>query len=596
MPYKSKHRRPHNSEILRQSFLAACLTTGITEFTQISALLIDGIVVTRYLGSDDIAATGLVSPLFYFIGTLAMLSASGLQTICSWELGRGKTDRVNDLLNQTLAVAAAVSLLFFALVYVSASPLAAFFGARGKAAHLLPLTRLYLRGLSFEFVPFILMSILTPLILLDDGGRIVMISSVVGAVADIAFDFIAAVNGFGVFGIGMATSLSVLVSFLCLLLHFRKKNSMIRLKPVPVRIKDILEVQRLGLPKAMHELAGMLRPMVLNTLIVSVGGSMAMAVMSIRSSISDFVEIPVAAIAGAVGLLAGVGYGERNGEDLEEIDILSRRILIAASAVIVSFLVLFARPVAVFYLGADSEALDLLAFAIRTVAIGFLFTGLVQARIRYLQATEHIRQAQAVEAAAGLVILLLCAFALSRLFGIRGIYAAFPLSQILTLGGLYLIQARKSKKLLPPHRDYLDLDERFYPDAGDIIEYPVINAEECVISSRQVRLFCVGHGLDRAKTYYSALCLEEITTNIVSHGFRPKGRHNAAEIRVIMSDGDLIIRVRDNGKEFNLKRIVDILTDEEDPFNNIGIKMIAASAKKIDYYRSWGSNITILLI
>lgn len=58
------------------------------------------------------------------------------------------------------------------LVFVFASPLAVLFGARGGAAGLHAPTMQYIRGLSFESVPFVLTSILIPVVSLDDGSRV----------------------------------------------------------------------------------------------------------------------------------------------------------------------------------------------------------------------------------------------------------------------------------------------------------------------------------------------------------------------------------------------------------------------------------------
>jgi hypothetical protein len=54
--------------------------------------------------------------------------------------------------------------------------------------------------------------------------------------------------------------------------------------------------------------------------------------------------------------------------------------------------------------------------------------------------------------------------------------------------------------------------------------------------------------------------------------------------------------VRDNGREFDLSKLANILTDESAPYSNIGIKLICRSAKDIHYYRIWGMNTTILEI
>lgn len=69
-----------------------------------------------------------------------------------------------------------------------------------------------------------------------------------------------------------------------------------------------------------------------------------------------------------------------------------------------------------------------------------------------------------------------------------------------------------------------------------------------------------------------------------------------AEIRVTVSGDDLILRVRDNGVVFNLNTLARLVTEDQDPLSNMGIKAIVSSAKKIDNYRSWGTNVTILRI
>lgn len=596
MPSNTIKEKKYISKILTQSFLAAFSTAAFTELTQVSSLLIDGILTSKLLGADEIAAVGLTNPLFFIIGLIATSFAAGLKVVCAREMGRGRIERVNEFLNETLIVAGAISAILCVLILALASPAAFVFGARGAAAGLHVHTVNYIRGLSFESVPFILMMVLIPVVSLDNGGRTVMISAIVGAVTNVLFDWVAIRTGTGIFGVGVATSLSVLLSFLCVVTHFFRKNRLLQIRAAAVRWADIREILHLGGATAAHGGMGVIRPLLLNSLIVAVGGSMAMSVMSIRSGVSNFVDVPAVGIAGAVALLTGVGCGELNGEDIEGVDILSRRLLTLTSLVLAAVLVVLAPAIAVFYLGPDSPGLPLLTFAIRTLAVDAFFSGMVRIRVSYLEAVESIREAQLIEMASNLVVLLLCAFVLSRPFGIYGIYAAFPVSKILVLAGVLVECARKAGRLIPSQREFLKLDERFYPDVSDIIEYPVRDRMECVLAGRQLRYFCIGHQMDKKRSYYAALCAEEISTNIIEHGFEHKNRLSAAEIRVTVSGDDLILRVRDNGVEFNLNSIARIVMDDQDPYANMGIKMIVSSAKKIDYYRSWGMNVTILRI
>ena len=582
------------SAILTRAFMAAFCTSALTEFTQIGALLIDGLITSRYLGAEKMAAVGIAAPFFFLVGIIGTSIAVGLQTVCTKEMGAGNTGRMNYIFNETLEAALAVALAFSFLVYMEAPPMAAMFGARGRAILLLDETIEYLHGLVGEVVPYVLLSVITPLVLLDNGNRIVMISSVTGAVSNIFLDILFVRLDFGIWGMGMATSLSVIFSLLVLLSHFLRKNRILRLKPVPINLTNIGRILILSGPRAIHQAAGMLRPIVLNSLVVAVGGRMAMSAMSIRASISDFVDIPAVGIAGAVSLLAGIGYGEVNGEDIESVGRIAHRFIAVSASVITVLLLFFARPIAVFYLGESSPALSLTAFAIRTIAVGTLFSELIYVRISYLQAIEQIRSAHLIEICVNLVCLLGFAILLSFPFGIYGVFAAFPLSQFIVLLAIMLSYSVKTKKLIPDWRAYAGLDPSFFKRPEEEIAYSFETIEHCCLASEQVYLFCRGHKMGKNKALHASLCMEEIMTNVIEHGFFKKAKDNHAEIRVTISGGTLILRVRDNGREFDLSSLAKILTDDRDPYSNIGIKLICRNAKDIHYYRIWGMNTTIL--
>ena len=52
-------------------------------------LLIDSVMIARYLGEEAIAAYGLSNPLLLAIGAIGTLLAAGIQVTCSKSLGKG---------------------------------------------------------------------------------------------------------------------------------------------------------------------------------------------------------------------------------------------------------------------------------------------------------------------------------------------------------------------------------------------------------------------------------------------------------------------------------------------------------------------------
>ena len=77
-------------------------------------------------------------------------------------------------------------------------------------------------------------------------------------------------------------------------------------------------------------------------------------------------------------------------------------------------------------------------------------------------------------------------------------------------------------------------------------------------------------------------------------GLRKAGK--PVDIRVVIDGEDVIIRTRDDGRAFNLKRFADRIAEDDDPENGTGIRILAAAVKNVSYYRTYGMNTTIITI
>ena len=584
------------SKLQKKMFLSAFITSGITEFTQILALTIDSIIVCRFLGAEEIAAVGVVSPFFFLVGIPSTCLATGLQTVCTREMGRGHIKEVNQRISETVLFTCIAMAVFMILVFPTVPALAWIFGARGNAAQLQPLASEYLYGLAFEAAPFVVMSVLTPVVVLDNGNRLAVISSVSGAAVNIVCDLLVIRSHGGLFGIGIASALSAVASMLVLLSHFLKRDGVIRLHMTRIRMRTITEVIRIGLPNVVHASANMLRSICLNSLVVAIGGSIGMTVLAIQETIVDFVDIASVGIAGAVSILFGLAYGERNGDELESVNILALRYIFAFSAAGLAILIGFREKIGSIFLDVNSEGWVLLLSTIVCIALSIPQNSLLYSRVSYLQAVSKEKAAQLLEAAANFCFLLLFVLLLSRFWGINGVFAAFPVAKAAVILLIVFVYGERTKEIFVPLREYLDVDGEFFPAVKDFIDYPVSSLEECVLSSEQVWLFCRGHHCSRRTALYLSLCAEEILTNCLKHGIRANNRYPLVELRVAIADGNLFMRIRDNGNAFNLGNMAKMLDGVKDPGEKLGLRVICAAADDIGYYRIYGMNNTIIRI
>ena len=77
-------------KLVRQMLSAQVLSA----LTVSLCLLIDSIMIGRFLGEEAIAAYGLANPLLLAIGAIGSLLAAGIQVVCSRSLGRGSQGQV----------------------------------------------------------------------------------------------------------------------------------------------------------------------------------------------------------------------------------------------------------------------------------------------------------------------------------------------------------------------------------------------------------------------------------------------------------------------------------------------------------------------
>ena len=92
-------------------------------------LLIDNVMISRFLGETGMAAYSLANPVLLAIGAVGSLLAAGVQVACSKSLGRGSQEETNAGFSSAVALGGVISILFAVAVVVFRAPLASAMGA-----------------------------------------------------------------------------------------------------------------------------------------------------------------------------------------------------------------------------------------------------------------------------------------------------------------------------------------------------------------------------------------------------------------------------------------------------------------------------------
>lgn len=181
-----------------------------------------------------------------------------------------------------------------------------------------------------------------------------------------------------------------------------------------------------------------------------------------------------------------------------------------------------------------------------------------------------------------------------RLVGGRGVWLATPIILLLMLVSsiLYILKWKigdsfSEKRLL--------LGPESARAAGEELSISADTLVEVMGMSRIAGLFCRKNGIDPKKANILALCVEELGVNIIEHGFSDGAQHTI-DMRMLVKKGELILRIRDDCKLFNLTEQYHLFSDQEDITRHIGIRMVVGTCRDIQYLSTLSTNNLIIRV
>ena len=195
----------------------------------------------------------------------------------------------------------------------------------------------------------------------------------------------------------------------------------------------------------------------------------------------------------------------------------------------------------------------------------------------------------------GAVGVVLFSFLLIPSLKMNGLYLANILNGVLCSLVILIFAWAALKRFPHTLEDLMAIPDAFGVAENERIDITVRNVNEVMTVSRQIIEFCDQRGIDRRRSFLAGLCMEEMAGNVVTHGFEKDQKQHSADIRVVHSGEDIILRIRDNCTAFNPSDRVRI-TDPDDICKNVGIRLVYQIASEVNYQNLLGLNVLTIHI
>ena len=380
------------------------------------------------LGESQQAATGILFTLQAIIQAIAFMLGHGSGSFVSKELAdkniKGATKYVSSAFFAG-AIAGSV-LMIFGLVFIEP-----FMRLLGSTETILPYAKDYGMWVLIS-CPFLVCSLILNNNLRFEGKAFyAMFGLTSGGLLNILGDYIFIRKmGLGVFGAGMSTAISQIVSFTILIvMYFTKAQSTISLKAVSHRFSDYLAIMRVGLPSLIRQGLSSLSNGILNNLMKRFGDS-AIAAMSIVGRYSMFVMCVGLGIGQGFQPVSSFNYEAKKYSRVKKGLFFTIGVGFVLVGIVSLFGVIFAEKIVYIFQSAD-EVIRIGAPALRYASIGLMFLplsvpiGMLYQSIRKAEIASFLSLLRSGLAFIPLVLIF------SYAFGLNGLLLAQPIADII---------------------------------------------------------------------------------------------------------------------------------------------------------------------
>ena len=396
--------------------------------------VVDSIFVAK-LNEAALTAVSLAFPVQNLMIAIAVGTGVGINALLSRYLGEHRFDNANDVARNGIFISI-ISGLVFTVIGVSGA--GTFFRAQTSDPEIIRYGTQYMQIVTF-FAIVIFMQIAGERLMQSTGKTFYnMVTQGLGAIINIILDPILIFGLFGlprleVAGAAIATFIGQIFAVsLSLYLNCKKITeiniNMRHFRPCGKTIKAIYEI---GVPSIIMQSIGSFMTFGMNNILLMFS-STAAAVFGVYFKLQSFVFMPIFGLNNGLIPIIAYNYGAKEPKRITQVIRLS--IYIATGIMLVG-LVLFQTIPATFMamFDASDHMMEIGVPALRIISLSFLFAGYSIICSSVYQALGNGVYSLIVSAARQLFIILPAAYIFGKLFGLRMVWWAFPLAEIISV-------------------------------------------------------------------------------------------------------------------------------------------------------------------
>ncbi len=558
---------------------------------------IDTAIAGAALGSNALAAMGLTATVRTLLRAFGNCVGMGAAVLLAQACGKREESRAHEIFSVAVWASVLGGLVLSVVCIAFADPIAALLGASSGPVH--QMTADYIRAVAFVTIPFDIFRLLTACMRIDGLPSLGMIATFVMGLSEVLFTvFFLYTTDLGVFGVGLAKTLSKTLTAAVCCLYFLSPQRSFKLSVPRCRLRTLGRILVSGTPDTVTSYSAALCSYVLNLILMGMVGAPAVAAFSVFSTTQSLISSVSSATAENATMYFSVFFGEEDREAMGVTWWISMWLGLAIAVAIGLPFLVFAEPVVRFYGITGGPEFHMAVTAVRFAVLGIPFGHILDLIGAFYRSVGLIWASNAAAFTTLAGTRIICGVVMTFLLGPMGMWASFVvallLADVILWGVATSVRRRRGER-----PDSLLESTVVYPAgfASKVAATYSIGGRGAKLMpcrlSKRVGEWCREQDIDGRRSYLVSLAVEEIARNVAEHGVKdPNGAK--VEVKLVQHvDGSLLLRIRDNGRAFNP---LDYDFEQDDASMCIGIKLLRKTMKGMDYQYILNTNNTLVTL
>jgi len=418
--------------------------------------MVDSMFLGQTIGANAIGALTIAFPIQRLFFAISMLIAIGASTSVSRSCGDKDYDNLKIIIpNAIVLMLIIVSVIGFGIFIFQDKILISL----GASENTFPLAKEYvsiiLIGVLFQSFTIISSYIITSF----GNTKIVLLSTSIGAICNIIINyFLVIVLSYGVKGAAIATVISQIIAFIYVLIMFIQLKMGLKFsfkltlnKAVSIRILYV------GFSTFIIEISDAVVAAILNNLLFSYGGDLAIVTIGLTTRVSMFLFMTIMGISSAMQPIAAYNYGAGNYTRLKEVVKTSIIAVSVSSTLLWLLFMIFSKQLIGLFIN-DSAIIDETTNAFRMVISVFPCIGVYYLAISYCQAINRVKTSFKLSIFRQIIIFipLVYSFVIGLDMGVLGAWIAYPVSDMISFitAAVFIKYTYISLEILERHQTF----------------------------------------------------------------------------------------------------------------------------------------------